>query len=311
MRRTLAAAGRTLISAGVLLLLFVAYELWGTNISEARSQNSLAQQWQQAHQAKSHPGGRGTPGSTTTTTTAGPPPAALPGYAVGRIQIPKIGVDKFFVEGVGHDDLMKGPGHYPGTPMPGQPGNAAIAGHRTTYGAPFYNLNELAPGDHIMIETLTGTCARTCDFDVTQAPFPVLPSDVSVIAPQSGYDLTLTTCNPRFSAAQRLIIKATLANPPATSPPTTPTTRPGTPATIPGDATVAANSTSGSSAAIPDVVGWGLGAAAVWLAAWLVARRLKPRLPWGWPAYVAGAPVFLVPLYFFFENVTRLLPSNV
>ncbi|HET6811778.1 MAG TPA: class E sortase [Acidimicrobiales bacterium] len=309
MRRALAAAGRILISAGVLLLLFVAYELWGTNISEARSQNSLAQQWQQAHQPRAHPGTRGS--ASTTTTTAAPPAAVLPGYAVGRIQIPKIGVDKFIVEGVGHDDLMKGPGHYPGTPLPGQPGNAAIAGHRTTYGAPFYNLNELVPGDHIMIQTLTGTCATTCEYDVSQAPFPVLPSDVSVIAPQPGYDLTLTTCNPRFSAAQRLIIKATLAHPPATKPSTTATTRPKTPATIPGDSTVAANSTTGSSAAIPDVVGWGLAAAAVWFLAWLGARRLRPRLPRGWPAYVGGAPVFLVFLYFFFENVTRLLPSNV
>ena len=148
-------------------------------------------------------------------------------------------------------------------------------------------------------------------YDVTQTQFPVSQSDVSVIAPESGYGLTLTTCNPRFSAAQRLIIKATLAHPPAPQPATTPTTRPRTPVSIPGDSTVAANSTSGSSAAIPDVVGWGLGAAAVWLLAWLGARRLKPRLPWGWPAYVGGAPVFLLLLYFFFENVTRLLPSNV
>ncbi|HEX5266893.1 MAG TPA: class E sortase [Acidimicrobiales bacterium] len=310
MRRSLAAAGRTLISAGVLLLLFVAYELWGTGISEARSQNSLAQQWQQTHHTRPHPGT--TASTASTTTTSAPPPAVLPGFAIGRIQIPKVGVDKYFVEGVGEGDLKQGPGHYPGTPLPGQPGNASIAGHRTTYGAPFYNLNELVPGDKILIQTLTGTCAqRVCEYDVTQTPFPVLPSDVSVIAPQTGYGLTLTTCNPRFSAAQRLIIKATLAHPPATPPATTPAGPTKTPSTIPGDATVADTNTSGSSAAIPAVVGWGLGAGALWLLAWLVARRLKPRLPWGWPAYVGGAPVFLLLLYFFFENVTRLLPSNV
>ena len=310
-------AGRTLISAGVLLLLFVAYELWGTNISEARSQNALAQQWNQAQaraHARSHPGSStgpaGSTGPTTTTTTA-LPATVLPGYAIGRIQIPKIGVDKFIVEGVGHDDLMKGPGHYPGTPLPGQAGNAAIAGHRTTYGAPFYNLNELAAGDQIVIQTLSGQCASTCRYQVTQPPYPVLPSNVSVIAPATGYDLTLTTCNPRFSASQRLIVKATLLNPPAVRPtaPTTVATAP--PTTIPGDSNVSASETSGSSAAIPDVVGWGFGAGAVWLAAWLVARRLKPRLPWGWPAYLAGTPLFLLLLYFFFENVTRLLPSNV
>ena len=295
-------AGRTLISAGVLLLLFVAYELWGTNISEARSQTSLAHQWQtaRAHTPKPAAG-------TTATTVASTP--ALPGYAIGIIQIPKIGVQKYLVQGVGETDLMKGPGHYPGTPMPGQPGNVAIAGHRTTYGAPFYNLDQLAPGDKIVVETL----AKDFTYVVTGSQV-VSPNDVSVIQPRAGYNLTLTTCNPRFSASQRLIIEAALAGasrtaaPAAVAPPA-----PGTSKSLSGDTISgpAQNSTSGSSAAIPDVVGWGLGAAALWLAAWLVARRLKPRLPWGWPAYVAGAPVFLVLLYFFFENVTRLLPSNV
>ena len=70
--------------------------------------------------------------------------------------IPKIGVDKIVVEGVGRNDLRKGPGHYPDTPMPGQPGNAAIAGHRTTYGAPFNRIDELEPGDEILVTTLQG-----------------------------------------------------------------------------------------------------------------------------------------------------------
>ena len=302
MRRALALTGRALISAGVLLLLFVAYELWGTNISEARSQNTLGQQFR-AEQARAHPRPEPT-GSTTTTSTTVAAPAVLPGYAIGRIQIPKIGVDKFFVEGVGHDDLMKGPGHYPGTPLPGQQGNAAIAGHRTTYGAPFYNLNNLVPGDQIVLQTLAGRYV----YDVTGTQV-VLPDDVSVIAPESGYHLTLTTCNPRFSAAQRLVISAALAGPPPATPPPSPGGPSGkTPNTIPGDATVAANSISGSSAAIPPLIWWGLAAGAVWLAAWALARRGRA---WGWRAYVVAAPVFLVPLYFFFENVTRLLPSNV
>ena len=96
------------------------------------------------------------PGSTTTTTTLPPAPPPPEGDAVARIQIPKIGVDSIVVNGVSRDDLRKGPGHYPDTPMPGQFGNAAIAGHRTTYGAPFGDLDQLNPGDLIQVRTLQG-----------------------------------------------------------------------------------------------------------------------------------------------------------
>ena len=78
------------------------------------------------------------------------------------IQIPKIGVDKIFVEGTGREDLKKGPGHYPGTPLPGEIGNAAIAGHRTTYGQPFYDLDKLAPGDEIITQTLRAGTRTRC-----------------------------------------------------------------------------------------------------------------------------------------------------
>lgn len=298
MRRALAITGRALISAGVLLLLFVAYELWGTNISEARNQSSLAQQWHAQQARKPSP----TTGSTTTTT----PAPTLPGGAIGVIRIPKIGLQKYLVEGVGETDLMKGPGHYPGTPMPGQAGNVAIAGHRTTYGAPFYNLDKLATGDEIDIQTIS----QTWRYHVTKSQV-VLPDDVQVIAPEPGHNLTLTTCNPRFSASQRLVISATLAGASTTTAPAS-VPAPDTTRTIPGDAPAAsADQTSGSSAAIPDLVGWGLGAGLVWLAAWALARHGWRGRRWGWPAYLGGAPVFLVLLYFFFENVTRLLPSNV
>ena len=122
------------------------------------------------------------------------------------------------VEGIDVDDLRKGPGHYPGTPLPGQAGNAAIAGHRTTYGAPFGDLDQLAVGDEIVLTTVQGTFT----YRVVRAPFAVSPDDGDVLLPTvdplvpgaKAATLTLTTCNPKYSAAERLIVKASLVLPP-------------------------------------------------------------------------------------------------
>ena len=119
--------------------------------------------------------------------------------------IPKIGLERAIVQGIGVPDLRKGPGHYPATPMPGQLGNAAIAGHRTTYGAPFNRLDELAPGDPIIITTLAGTYHYTMTQQII-----VTPKEVFVLDPTPNATLTLTTCNPKFSASQRLVVKAVL-----------------------------------------------------------------------------------------------------
>ena len=153
LRSALSALGAVLTGAGVLILLFVAYQLWGTGLYTSRQQDSLRSQFKQkAKVAESAP--------ATTSTTIDPlhlPPPPPSGESVANIRIPKIGVDKYVVQGVGLGDLRKGPGHYPDTPMPGEQGNAAIAGHRTTYGAPFNRLDELAPGDEILVTTVKGT----------------------------------------------------------------------------------------------------------------------------------------------------------
>ncbi len=117
----------------------------------------------------------------------------------------------YVVQGVSDEDLRRGPGHYPQTALPGQVGNAAIAGHRTTYGAPFYSLNELRVGDSI---SLTDTAGRTFVYRVSEPPRVVSPSDVSVLDPTPFAQLTLTTCNPRFSATSRLVVFARLNNRP-------------------------------------------------------------------------------------------------
>ena len=152
-RRAIAAVGRLLVTVGLLILLFVAFQLWGTGIVAARAQDDLRREFEAAQQAAST---TTTPSTEPTPTTTTLPPLPPLGDGIGVIQIPKIGVDKIFVEGTGREDLKKGPGHYPGTPLPGEIGNAAIAGHRTTYGQPFYDLDKLAPGDEIITQTLTG-----------------------------------------------------------------------------------------------------------------------------------------------------------
>jgi sortase A len=161
--KVLGAVGRTFITAGVLILLFVAYQLWGTGIRTAQAQNRLeddfAQVLQQAETSTTSTTETTvttSPDDPTTTETVPPIPPVPEGEATARIQIPAIGVDKIVVEGISLQDLKKGPGHYPETPLPGQEGNAAIAGHRTTYGAPFHRLDELEPGDEITVTTVQG-----------------------------------------------------------------------------------------------------------------------------------------------------------
>jgi sortase A len=126
------------------------------------------------------------------------------GDALTRIVIPTIKVDTVVVEGTGASALRAGAGHYPNTPLPGEEGNVAIAGHRTTYGKPFANLDRLAPGDEVVLDTPIGRHV----YKVTKAPFVVPNTDFTVISQTPGHTLTLTTCHPKGSASQRLVVKA-------------------------------------------------------------------------------------------------------
>lgn len=126
------------------------------------------------------------------------------GDSLTRIRIPKIDVDVVVVEGVTPSALRAGAGHYPQTPLPCEIGNVAIAGHRTTFGKPFANIDKLAPGDVIILETPVGSCT----YEVDRRPYVVAPTDFSPIAPSADRALTLTTCHPKGSAKQRLIVKA-------------------------------------------------------------------------------------------------------
>jgi sortase A len=119
------------------------------------------------------------------------------------LRIPEIGVDQVVFAGVDVETLKSGPGHMEGTPVPGQPGNAVISGHRTTYGRPFFDFDLLEPGDRIEVESASGIHV----YEVRELAI-VQPTDVWVTDARPGGWLTLTTCNPKFSAKERLIVSA-------------------------------------------------------------------------------------------------------
>ncbi len=132
------------------------------------------------------------------------------GEGLTRLKIPDIGVDVLVVEGTTPAALRAGAGHYPDTPLPGEVGNVGIAGHRTTYGRPLNRLDELAPGDLVQLETPLAvfTYRAVPAFAGHGNPWVVSPSDVGVVAPVAGKRLlTLTTCHPKGSAKQRLIMR--------------------------------------------------------------------------------------------------------
>lgn len=127
----------------------------------------------------------------------------LPGDAIGRIALPSLGREYFLVEGTETEDLRSGPGHYRDTPLPGDAGTVAIAGHRTTYGAPFRTIDQLERGDPIRIEMPYGRF--TYRVEETRI---VEPTEVSVKR-AVGYDrLILSACHPLYSATQRIVVLA-------------------------------------------------------------------------------------------------------
>jgi sortase A len=209
----LAILGKALISIGVGFLLFVVWILWGTGFYTEREQRRLDEEFE-ALPALERVDTRDGSGP------AGPPRSyrPAPGEPVFRIAIPAIELRQVVVEGVDTEDLRKGPGHYPycrdgfdlctkgfRTAWPGEDGRVVISGHRTTYGAPFWDLDKLSSGDEIEIETRWGHFT----YSVIEKAI-VDDTDSSIVIPGDGAEVVLTTCNPRFSAEQRLIVYAEL-----------------------------------------------------------------------------------------------------
>jgi sortase A len=209
MNRVLRGLGWTFIAVGVLVLLYLVYSLLYTNRATAQAQGELGEEWLELGEGDELPGDGDRDGKAK---------EPDPGTAVALLEFRRPGSDQpivrkdplYVVQGVTLADLQRGPGHYPGTALPGDKGNFAVAGHRTTYGAPFFNLDQLRKGDEVLVTTRGGDkfTYRVHTQEI------VSPSDTWVIEPdplkRGKRTLTLTTCNPRFSNAERLIVFAEL-----------------------------------------------------------------------------------------------------
>lgn len=204
-RRVLFPLGVAVIVAGIAVLGFVPYALYATNSAALHAQATLSRAIDRTVTKTIDVPATVVRRSSTIPRVTWPTSIAL-GTPIARISIPAAGVrNDIVVQGVDELRLEEGPGHYPGSALPGQPGNLAIAGHRTTWLHPFYNLQAVRPGDPIIVTFGGERWVYTAQWIK-----PVSPTDVAVVAPTPGWHLTLTTCNPRFSAAQRLIVRARL-----------------------------------------------------------------------------------------------------
>lgn len=213
LRWVVATMGEVLVTIGLLLLLFVAWQLWWTDVAAEREQvvavQALERGFDHGALLKPEPSATPTPAPVAT-------PTKIPvGKAFGIARIPRFGAtfSRPVLEGTDADTLVKGIGHYVGSAMPGVVGNFAVAGHRTTYGRPFHDIDTLRKGDVIVIETKGSYHVYAVDRHVI-----VSPKQVEVIAPtpqKPGVNptdawLTMTACHPKYSAEKRYIVFARL-----------------------------------------------------------------------------------------------------
>jgi sortase A len=306
--------GKTFITTGLLLLGLVVYQLWGTGIETRRTQSALRQEFNRIIATTSP-----TATSPKTTTTKGTSAFLPVTDALALIEIPSINISKIVVEGITPKDLRRGPGHFPKTPLPGELGNSAIAGHRTSYDAPFGNLNTIALDDVIYITTPKGKFAYT----VKEVSI-VAPDKTSILAntPKVA-TLTLITCHPRFSTSQRLIVSAELStsstNTTTPAIAATPTTTPQVVETTPPEeiAEVSANDFgrwfSDTSAIFPTLLCGALLFAIATSRKFLrkkISGRVTSRRIASMTTYAFISVPFLVTLFYFYRYINLLLPAG-
>jgi sortase A len=230
-RAAVAVTGELLMTAGVILLLYAVYVLYGTGLQTAQAQTELRNDLTRTWAAPSPPAPPAPPApapapAPAPKSAAPTPPTSAPvppsrGEAVALLRLPRFGdFEKVVVEGTDRPELKKGPGHQPGTAMPGQLGNVVLAGHRTTYGAPFGRLDELRAGDDIVVQTVAGTFTyrvRTTEVVAPSAVEVMLPVPGRADATPTESLITLITCTPKYSARNRLVVRGALASPAAGS----------------------------------------------------------------------------------------------
>jgi sortase A len=215
MNRALRIAGWSLVAGGAIVLLYVVYLLFYTNLQTDRAQAELRTAWEErpvveAGEDAGEDAGAATEDAVAVPVDVGDAFAVMWFERPGSDTPPVRDGELMVIEGVSLDVLRSGPGHYPESAAPGEEGNFAVAGHRTTHGAPFFHLDELEPGDEIHVVDLMGRHWRY----VVRTSMVVAPADVWVVGPDPLGDgeplMTLTTYHPRFSAAQRLVVFADL-----------------------------------------------------------------------------------------------------
>ena len=183
--------GISLILLGLLTLAGVYSYIWYTDSRAEEAQEELFQEWMEE------------PAASETGDVA-------VGEGITRIMVPRLGLDAIVIELWGLDDaenLKRGPGHIPGTAYPGQPGNVVISGHRTTYGAPFKHIEEIEPGDEIILITADNKYT----YEAVEQRI-VLPTDLTVLEQGEEAKVTLTACHPWYSAAQRIVVIGNLVS---------------------------------------------------------------------------------------------------
>ena len=245
-RKLVRGIGELLLTCGAVLLLFAAYELWVSNMLADHKQAELRRQLVTAWQRGQDP----LRGQDRLNLPVGKQVVLPPGQGFANLYIPALGKDfaRTVVQGTSDADLDAGPGHYVTSQLPGQLGNFAVAGHRVGKGQPFLNLDRLRPGDSIVVQTARNwyvysvlgslpayqAAAKVADPERRQAALAaalaapdsqgvrgreiVGPGALQVIAPVPGHLsapvtralLTLTTCHPKYSADQRLVVHAQL-----------------------------------------------------------------------------------------------------
>jgi sortase A len=206
-RRAVGWAGEVVLTLGVLLLLLVAWQLWWTDVVSNRAAAQVVATLEDEFASST--------GADAALPASGIPPGVGKDGAFAVVRIPRFGTDyaRPVLEGTGRPVLAVGVGHYVGTAGPGQVGNFALAGHRTTYGRPFHDVDRLRDGDRVVVETKGAVHV----YEVTSREV-VRPSDVEVIAPVPGDPgarpttalITLTSCHPRYSATERFVVHGRL-----------------------------------------------------------------------------------------------------